>query len=109
MAVKERLGGGNIIGRRISEPGSPLIFSASSLSNFTLDALGTEIVSIGFETAEAIDDLNVRLVGEKTAYLQAKRKLSYSLATGSDLHTVLKLNSSSNSRNARARHRHFFL
>lgn len=46
------------------------------------------VVSLSFETAEPIDDLNVMLSDAQSAYIQAKASLDYSLADGSQLNSV---------------------
>ncbi|MGO9004598.1 MAG: hypothetical protein ACLQIQ_06840 [Beijerinckiaceae bacterium] len=49
---------------------------------------GARIETIGFETAEAVDDLNVSVEGRALLYIQAKATIAYSLKTGGDLHAV---------------------
>jgi hypothetical protein len=49
-----------------------------------------EIKRLGFETAEAVDYLSVEFTDRLTAYVQAKRSISYPTRAGSDLHKVFK-------------------
>ena len=49
-----------------------------------------EVESISFETAEAVDDLNIRLSDAEVVYVQAKSTLDFSLALESPLYSVLR-------------------
>lgn len=46
------------------------------------------IETLGFETTEEVDDLNI-VAGAETFYLQVKRELSFSLAAGTELRKTL--------------------
>jgi hypothetical protein len=50
---------------------------------------GSRLRELSFETAEAVDDLNLALESGETVYLQAKAVLSYSVKEGSELSSVL--------------------
>lgn len=50
----------------------------------------TRLTKIGFETTEAVDDLNIQLENGTTAYLQIKRSPSFSTTATSELHSVLR-------------------
>lgn len=64
---------------------------ATGLCGSSLPQFGeTGLRKIGFETTEAVDDLNIELEGRATAYLQIKRNLSFSTSPTSELHSVLR-------------------
>ncbi|HEV7553361.1 MAG TPA: hypothetical protein VGP65_16865, partial [Candidatus Angelobacter sp.] len=87
MAVKSGSGAATASGVGYQNRVAAYLF-ATALAGVQLPALGEHILSIGFETAEKIDDLNVQLVGGP-AYFQVKRKLTYSTAAKSTLRDVL--------------------
>ena len=51
---------------------------------------GREVKTRGFETAEAVDDLNVEFTDGLTGYVQAKRSINYSIRSESNLCSVLR-------------------
>ena len=62
---------------------------ATAICNQPTQALGiTKIEAIGFETTEAVDDLNIVAEAEPL-YLQIKRELSFSMAAETDLQKTL--------------------
>jgi hypothetical protein len=64
---------------------------ATSLCERSLPEFGSaSIRKIGFETTEAVDDLNIQLENGTTVYLQIKRNLSFSTSPTSELHSVLR-------------------
>ena len=64
---------------------------ATSLCELSLPEFGNaSIRKIGFETTEAVDDLNIQLENGTTSYLQIKRNLSFSTSPASELHSVLR-------------------
>lgn len=64
-------------------------------SNLLLDS---PVSTIGFETAECIDDINVRLSNGRLVYIQAKAKIDFSLSVGGELRSVLQQFESQESR-----------
>ena len=52
--------------------------------------IGGEIASIGFETTEAIDDINVSLRDGRKFYIQAKSQISFSIGSDGQLSSVLE-------------------
>jgi hypothetical protein len=49
-----------------------------------------KVASVGFETTESVDDINVRLVDGTVMYIQAKTKIDFSTSSGGDLRSVLE-------------------
>jgi hypothetical protein len=49
-----------------------------------------ETRSIGFETAESIDDINISFSNDRHAYLQIKKELSFSTLKDSELYDVIR-------------------
>ncbi len=56
-------------------------------SNLLLDG---QAATLGFETAESIDDINVFLSNGRLVYIQAKARIDYSLSPDGELRSVLK-------------------
>ncbi len=50
----------------------------------------SSLASIGFETAEPVDDINLSFAEGRDTYLQVKRKINFSTLTGSDFHGVIQ-------------------
>jgi hypothetical protein len=64
---------------------------ATSLCELSLPEFGNAgIRRIGFETTEAVDDLNIELENGTNAYLQIKRNFTFSTSPTSELHSVLR-------------------
>jgi hypothetical protein len=65
-------------------------FILSLICDFDTDLFDTRRPhSISFETANPVDDINITLETNLKSYLQAKRRLSFSLSAGQDLYECL--------------------
>lgn len=63
---------------------------AMALTGFEDGPLGDmQISHVGFETAEAVDDINFHAADGRIVYVQAKSELSYSVKPGGELRSVL--------------------
>ena len=50
----------------------------------------SKMVTIGFETTESIDDINIQMADGSKTYIQAKTRITYSLSTSGQLQSVVE-------------------
>lgn len=67
-------------------------------SNLSFDG---QVDTLGLETAERIDDINVRLTNGRFVYIQAKAKIDFSLSSEGELSSVLQQFESQQSKQSR--------
>jgi len=87
MAVQAGGGAATIAGVRY-QSAVAAYFVVSLLCDLDTELFGQiRLSTISFETANPIDDINVTLASGETSYLQAKRRLSFSLSPKDDLYS----------------------
>ena len=84
-------GGAATLGGATYQSAVAAYFVVQVLCDVDLEVFGgARPQTISFETANAVDDINIVLEGARTAFFQVKRKLVFSLSIDSELYSCLQ-------------------